>query len=696
MPQIFPRWLLGELAPYPGRMEAMLRLVVASAIIITVSMTLQVPLVAISLIVAFFVTRENIVLSKITAILLLLGTLISIAVTLVVLKLTLDFPLLRILLTSLILLVCFYLMRVLKLVVVFFQIALVLVYGQSLADVIGPPETLVRLCLWAWVAISYGIAVALLVNLVMLPADPRRQLSSALCAELDQVGACLTALIESRPPSNPVEPALIQHELPSLSKLLKFSALKDPAVKKDLSRYQALVSLSGSLYIAAAQWNINGEVQLTPEQKPLAAILRDNIAALSSAVRQGHPFMFDVSDGFLSSPMNKLPPVLREMVEALQSYHEAQLNPLERAPAAREALLVSDAFSNAVYWQFAIKTLLATLACYVFYLAVDWPGIHTIMLTCVIIALPSLGAVAHKGLLRISGAFLGSLLALAATVFLIPHLDSIVGLLAVCLPVIALSGWISAGNERTSYAGVQIMFAFALALLEQFSPVTELTEIRDRLVGVVLGVTVTLLIQRWIWPESAERSLRHGISQLLQQLSGMIVARNSPGSYQLSDAAAPTWERLQELQDLSTSIRFEPGRRSESAMALDDASRSLLSRIPGTLLAIRQWRQFRLRSGDTHSVSVTQAIEKFEKALAQRLEQEAAVFMNANIASMPCELPLAALRASGYRAMEYASEEQRANLEEMLSAARALHEHVLEITDWHSASRPILHPQPAT
>ena len=116
--------------------------------------------------------------------------------------------------------------------------------------------------------------------------------------------------------------------------------------------------------------------------------------------------------------------------------------------------------------------MLATLTGYVFYVAIDWPGIHTIMLTCLIVAQPSLGATSMRSILRIVGALIGSGLALFMVVFIIPHLDDIVGLLLMTMPVLALGAWISAGSERSSYAGTQIMFTFSLALLEDFGPVT--------------------------------------------------------------------------------------------------------------------------------------------------------------------------------------------------------------------------------
>ena len=86
---------------------------------------------------------------------------------------------------------------------------------------------------------------------------------------------------------------------------------------------------------------------------------------------------------------------------------------------------------------FSLKTLLATLICYVFYTAADWQGLHTIMLSCVIVASRA-GRHDAKTWLRIGGALLASL-ALLLIVFVQPRTDSLTGLLAMSLPVLALA-----------------------------------------------------------------------------------------------------------------------------------------------------------------------------------------------------------------------------------------------------------------
>ena len=70
--------------------------------------------------------------------------------------------------------------------------------------------------------------------------------------------------------------------------------------------------------------------------------------------------------------------------------------------------------------RYAVKTLLACLICYTFYSGVDWEGIHTCMLTCVIVANPNVGSSYQKMVLRFGGAFCGAILALLFTLLVMP------------------------------------------------------------------------------------------------------------------------------------------------------------------------------------------------------------------------------------------------------------------------------------
>ena len=92
----WPVWLRQELAPFPGRATWTLRIVVSVVLVTIISMTLQTPSTAISAYMVFFVTKENRVVTTLTGIVLVLGTTISVGLSLFLYRYTFDYPELRI------------------------------------------------------------------------------------------------------------------------------------------------------------------------------------------------------------------------------------------------------------------------------------------------------------------------------------------------------------------------------------------------------------------------------------------------------------------------------------------------------------------------------------------------------------------------------------------------------------------------
>lgn len=192
-------------------------------------------------------------------------------------------------------------------------------------------------------------------------------------------------------------------------------------------------------------------------------------------------------------------------------------------PAAKPPSMVPDAFTNPDYMRYAVKTLLACLICYTFYSGVDWEGIHTCMLTCVIVANPNVGSSYQKMALRFGGAFCGAILALLFTLLVMPWLDNIVELLFVLAPIFLLGAWIATSSERSSYIGTQMVVTFALATLENvFGPVYDLVEIRDRAIGILIGTAVSAVIYTFVWPESEARALPQKLAGALGMLSKLM------------------------------------------------------------------------------------------------------------------------------------------------------------------------------
>jgi multidrug resistance protein MdtO len=157
---------------------------------------------------------------------------------------------------------------------------------------------------------------------------------------------------------------------------------------------------------------------------------------------------------------------------------------------------------------------------YVVYQAIDWPGLSTAFVTCILTALSTIGSSRQKQFLRLGGAIVGGFVfGMGAQVFVLPHLDSITGFTVLFAVVAAISSWIARATPRLSYLGVQVAFAFYLIHLQEFAPETSLSIARDRAVGVLLGLMSMWLIFDRLWVRDALQEMQDGFCRNLQRLA---------------------------------------------------------------------------------------------------------------------------------------------------------------------------------
>jgi uncharacterized membrane protein YccC len=245
-----------------------------------------------------------------------------------------------------------------------------------------------------------------------------------------------------------------------------------------------------------------------------------------------------------------------------------------------KGLFVPDAFTNPAHVHFALKVTFAAMFCYIFYMAIDWSGIHTALITCTFIALESTGATLHKGLLRIGGCVIGGALALFTIVFLMPHMVTIASLVVVVACASAIAGWIAAGSELISYAGLQIAFAFFYSVFQGYAPDTDLDNVRNRVIGILFGLIVTGLIFRYIWPERTIDRLGAALRVALQQLTRLVEIPRPETSIEAAKADAhrligETSKSFDQAHRYLELTQFE----SEESSATDQVSTSKLENI---------------------------------------------------------------------------------------------------------------------
>jgi len=245
-----------------------------------------------------------------------------------------------------------------------------------------------------------------------------------------------------------------------------------------------------------------------------------------------------------------------------------------------KSFFVSDAFTNPAHVHFALKVTFAAMFCYIFYMAIDWSGIHTALITCTFIALESTGATLHKGVLRIGGCVIGGALALFTIVFLMPHMDTIASLIVVVAGASAFAGWVATGTELISYAGLQIAFAFFYSVFQGYAPDTDLDNVRNRVIGILFGLIVTGLVFRYIWPERTIDRLGAALRVALQQLTRLVEIPRPETSIEAAKADAhrligETSKSFDQAHRYLELTQFE----SEESSATDQVSTSELENI---------------------------------------------------------------------------------------------------------------------
>ena len=510
----------------PGRFPQTMQLWAGCLLVVLISMTFEIPFLAISLAVLFYGIQSNAFYTKFVAILFVVATVLEIGSLFLIYKWSYGYPLVRMVVAGLILIGCMFLMRTHKLGLVFFAVAIVAIYGQTFPGMLDYPEIVLRLTLWCIVVGLYPTLLMVLMGVLWFPERAIGQMRDGLCSHLDEAIHRLTQ------PAMPTGEKQLERDALALQKLNVFCLADDAAWKSHSPWWQTCVATVTYLRTTlnrfdAAAWANDPAVQnLLPE---LAAAMR----SLSGAISAGEPWRGSwqpTEEQHAAAQRCGLSGVCQALIQL------GKMDPdTPPAPAAKQPSMAADAWTNPAYIRYALKTLLACMVCYVFYSGVEWEGIHTCMLTCVIVANPSIGSSYQKMSLRFGGAFFGAIFALLFTLLVMPWLDNIVELLCVLAPIFLLGSWLATSSERSSYIGTQMVVTFALATLENvFGPSYDLVEIRDRALGILIGTAVSAVIYTFIWPESEAQSLPQKLAGALAMLAKAIRLPHTQGGAALT------------------------------------------------------------------------------------------------------------------------------------------------------------------
>jgi multidrug resistance protein MdtO len=598
-------WLRREFAPFPGREEMTLRMVVAVVLVTIVSMTLQVPETALSAYMVFFTTKENRALTLLTGVLMTVGVTIAIAASLFLSRFTFDYPELRIPVMAGTVFVAMYLSRVFVIGPLGFAIGFVIAITQTMEESAPDADSLTRAFLWVWVAIVYPIILTVVINQMLLPADPWKALVRALTQRLDAAAAALEKAIKEGLAGGQTDIALLDMATRGSSPLyahLKLAALTQTGVKLRHASLVAAIAASERIAGATAALAMRTPQPLSENDRSCATALLSEISRLKTALPEQNPIL--PANAAVAVPTL---PELRELQLATASFRDcldekAAANEKPAPAKTKKTLFVADAFTNPAHPRFALKVALAAMTCYFIYTGLDWPGIHTAFITCCFISLENIGATIRKGWLRLAGCSVGGLLGFLSIVYLVPHMESIVSLVLLAAAGSTLGGWVAAGGERISYAGLQIALAFFMCIFQGFAPDTDFDTIRDRLVGIVLGILVSTAVFRYLWPENAVERLRAALARTLRDIASLLLI---PG----------TGPKIEEEQKLIAELRGEIAKGLDNTLWLSE----LAAIETGEELDLEASTPVKLKNIGEHA----QVIYLIATALSGEVEREA-------------------------------------------------------------------------
>ena len=511
-------FLGAELAPRPGRVAAVTRIAANCTVVVVIAMLYQIPLAAYMAYLVFLVSREEAASTLLTGVVALIAITLAVGLSLLCFTLDASEPALRLPLMAAATFIGMFLVRTMALGPVAFLASYLLVQSQTLIDEIPSLEALTRLVLWLWVVVAVPVALTALVNLAIGENPSRLALRTAL-----RLLAALSAALRG----DEHEPLQhLQAEAVGLIELRQRAGMLDHSLRSRSAIDTALIETLAELLTLQDLLPAG-----TPDAvcRPLAAACDASAVALEHH-DQPAPMTFSPDEAQLRVLSPEARPVVVAMAAALARLRDGiarrQAGEAPATPPAKSPF-VPDAFTNPGHAQFALKTTIAVMTAYIIYTGLDWPGISTAVTTCFFVALGSLGETMHKLTLRLVGALVGGLLGGLAIVYLLPEMTDIGQL---CLLIAAVSfagGWIATSSDLLSYAGMQAAFAFFLGVLQGYGPATDLTGLRDRVVGILLGNVLMSIVFSVLWPTSAADRARASLATVLRLL-GQLVAGTQP------------------------------------------------------------------------------------------------------------------------------------------------------------------------
>ena len=567
-------FLKEELAPYRGRTALVTRLVVASTLLMIITMTFRLPYGAYAALFALTLSRESLEATASAVRMIAIGFFLAGAYVILGLMVALADPALRFLWITTSFFVGFWALSALRNYAASARFAYLIAITVTLWDRKITAADKVENTLWAVGVITLASIITLLVEILFSRFRRSNDLIDGIAERLDSVEELLTHYGSGEEVSASIQATLARLAMAGASRMrliLRRSDL-DPQYAAEMA---AVVALTRRLVDLAANLPYFSGRASEGDREQIGRVVT-GIREIRNVLVQGSVPQLTESpgDGEISSNLPLLGEVEQTVSLILEILAGSKSLPVF-APSAdpgpeRAKSYFSGKMLDPEHLKFALRGCLAATSCYVIFNGLFWPEISTAVTTCFLTALTTIGASRQKQVLRFAGAIVGGFgIGMGCQVFVLPYIDSIAGFTVLYIVAITITAWFATSSPRLSYFGVQLATAFCLINLQEFKFQTSLAVARDRVVGILLGLFMMWLFFDHLWSTPAGLEMKRTFASVFRLLARL--ARGSFSndlrqaieiSYALRDEINAKFDLVHSLAD-GVLFEFGPSRRSD-------------------------------------------------------------------------------------------------------------------------------------
>ena len=327
---------------------------------------------------------------------------------------------------------------------------------------------------------------------------------------------------------------------------LTLTDMMDTLARHDVGRtYRRLLAPQLTVLVAELDAGLRAFEQTAREHRPLTAALatqvgaqwpdcRAAIAAVEARQlalrRTGALARVDIAEEANTDAF------VRALVDIAVSLHASPAELRERATTGTEVTSISRPRFDPYAARYGVRVGLGTTISYLIGIVADTAELFNVLWHPAFLAVSSYGATIRRAGTRFAGTVIGCLVAIVATIAVMPNISELPSHALVLFAVTVPSAYVAVGGPRFSYAGVQIVVAFVIVALAG-RPEADVHPALWRVYGTLLGTAALFLAFRFVSPDYAGRQLVARFTEIVREMLSLLPR---PGSAPLTVAQAET------------------------------------------------------------------------------------------------------------------------------------------------------------